>query len=424
MAKLALLASFFAGVCLAGHHALALAVDGTGDGVTGAAAPTRVFTDAELAQCGGKIRIPQLVATPSRILVVAQCRCWGFPVSKSGGCDHPNATAGAPPNDDDDGTGPAPRLTDNMIYSKVVSKASADGGLTWTNFTVLTPLSYSHGMPIYDRVAKQVVLQYQYHPNVAPTVNSTYFQRLSRDDGLTWGPARNITADLAGCNPKAPVEMQVIAAGSKIQTASGRLMFSGHTHGRTQGVACIWYSDDHGATYQTTPTFKGDEASFAELSPPGHLVLNGRGLNFKWEPNRTNYFSADDGTTWTQGAPSRLQDNTVFGCEAALLAVPAAPAAKQQQPTLYFSEPTGTDRTNLVMRCSHDGGKTWPGSLAVNGNKPAAYSALLPIADANSAHGYKLLAMWEQFPNRGPPASFLAQHIGVDWCLGGAHAAA
>ena len=94
-----------------------------------------------------------------------------------------------------------------------------------------------------------------------------------------------------------------------------------------------------------------------------------------------------------------------------------------QQPTLYFSEPVGANRTNLVMRCSHDGGKTWPGRLPVNGNGPAAYSALLPIAtgaDAagESKHGYKLLVMWEQFPNHGPPASFLVQTVDVDWCLG------
>ena len=186
------------------------------------AAPTPVFTEAELALCGGKIRIPEMVWTPSRILLVAQCRCWGFPVAKSGGCDHP-----APPATGDDGsTDSTPPLTDNMIYTKVVTKASADNGRTWENFTVVTPISYSHGMPVYDRVAKQVVLQYQYHPNVEPTLNSTLFQRVSRDDGLTWGPARDITAQIQGCNPEAPQEMQVIAAGSKIQTASGRLMFS------------------------------------------------------------------------------------------------------------------------------------------------------------------------------------------------------
>ena len=149
-------------------------------------------------------------------------------------------------------------------------------------------------------------------------------------------------------------------------------------------------------------------------------MLNGRGLNFPWDPNRTNYFSADDGTTWTAGEPSPLTDNNAFGCEAALIAVPA-PTSGAQQPTLYFSEPVGANRTNLVLRCSHDGGKTFPGRLPVNGNGPAAYSAMLPITAPDSKHGYELLVMWEQFPNRGPAASFLVQTIDdLDWCLGAA----
>ena len=364
--------------------------------------PVRVFSDAELAKCGGKIRIPQLVWTPSRLLLIAQCRCWGWPVAKTGGCDHPSTVDTA-----------SPSLNDNMLYSRVISKASIDGH-NWENFTVLSPTSHSHGMPIYDRITQAVILQYQYHPNESPELNSTLFQRISRDDGLTWEDARNITAEIKGCNPSID-EMQVISAGSKIQTKSGRLMFSGHTNGRHQGMACIWYSDDHGKTYSTWGPFKGDEASFAELHPAGHLLLNGRGLNFPWSPNRTDYFSDDGGTTWTSGGASTLLDNNLFGCEGALAAVPTT----HGMPTLYFSEPVGSNRTNLVLRCSHDGGKTWPSALPVNGNGPAAYSALLPLWSKRDADGssYKLLIMWEEYPNRGPPSSFLAQTVNVDWCL-------
>ena len=366
--------------------------------------PVRVFTDAELAKCGGKIRIPQLVWTPSRLLLISQCRCWGWPVAKTGGCDHPAVRM--------DSTGTAPPLTDNMVYSRVISKASIDGR-NWENFTVLSPTSHSHGMPIYDRISKTVILQYQYHPSEDPELNSTLFQRVSSDDGLTWGAARNITAEIKGCNPTIS-EMQVISAGSKIQTASGRLLFSGHTNGKHQTMACIWYSDDHGKTYGTWGPFKGDEASFAELHPAGHLLLNGRGLMFPWSPNRTNYVSEDGGTTWSAGSPSQLLDNTDFGCEGALVAVPLA---TRGMPTLYFSEPVGVNRTNLVLRCSHDGGKTWPSALPVNGDGPAAYSALVPLWSHRDSGSYRLLIMWEQYPNRGPPVSFLTQTVDVDWCL-------
>ena len=91
---------------VAGAMALIMVLAGAAD-----MTPTPVFTKEELALCGGKIRIPELVWTPSRILLVAQCRCWGWPVSKTGGCDHPaaatdNANAGAVPV--------PPRLTANM----------------------------------------------------------------------------------------------------------------------------------------------------------------------------------------------------------------------------------------------------------------------------------------------------------------------
>ena len=93
-----------------------------------------VFTKEELSQCGGVIRIPQLTQTPERLLLFGQCR-----YAKKNGTATENSTM----------------LGDSMVNTKVVSKASFDGQ-TWTNFTVHTPISYSSGMAIYDRVRKRV----------------------------------------------------------------------------------------------------------------------------------------------------------------------------------------------------------------------------------------------------------------------------
>ena len=70
----------------------------------------------------------------------------------------------------------------------------------------------------------------------------------------------------------------------------------------------------------------------------------------------------------------KLLDNSIFGCEAALISVPVRESG--MQPTLFFSEPTAPDRTKLVLRCSQDGGATWPRSFVVHGDNPAAYSAI------------------------------------------------
>ena len=99
--------------------------------------PIPVFTDSEIKQCGGLIRIPELTMTPSRILLFAQCRH----ARENHTASNPNLA----------------NLGDNMLRAKVVSKASADGGKTWHNWTIHTKdVGHSHGKAIYDRIAKQV----------------------------------------------------------------------------------------------------------------------------------------------------------------------------------------------------------------------------------------------------------------------------
>jgi Neuraminidase (sialidase) len=365
---------------------------------TAAASPSKpaaVFTPGEIAQCG-HIRIPDIAVTPTRMILVAQCR--DANTSKD---THAEST-------------PLQRLpiTDNMLNAKVVTKSSTDGGNTWHNWTILTPISYSHGALVYDAVNKQVVLQYQHHPNADPELNSTMLQRVSADDGLTWGPEIDITPQLRKCNPQQPLQMQVQSAGSKIQTSWGRIMFTGHN---SANQSCVWWTDDGGKSYQTSQPFPGNEISVAQLlgssssSDGSLLVLNGRGLHFPWAPNRTQYYSSDGGDTWTTPAPSILQDNSLFGCEAPLLAVSRATGNR----TLYFSEPTGSDRSSLVMRCSLDGGQTWPHMLPINGNKPAAYSALANIPTTHGIDGSDdaLLVVWES------GAGLLAESVETSWCV-------
>lgn len=364
----------------------------------GSGAPWAVFTAEEVSQCG-RIRIPELTRTPSRILLFAQCRF----ANQSGSAGLRGAM-------------------DDMTHAKVISKASRDGGRTWGDFTVHTPLKYSHGAAIYDRVAKQVVLQFQHHPTADPELNSTYYQRISADDGVTWGATRDITDQLDGCNPFRPVEMEVESAGSKIQTSSGRLLYTGHSK---HNDSCTWYSDDHGATYRSSNRFSGNEVSVAELAP-GRLYMNGRGGNHTWNPNRTQYLSTDDGATWGPARPSALTDNNNFGCEAAVIAVNMSVHGRERA-VLFFSEPTGAKRTHLTLRCSLDGGETWPGSLVVGGDNSAAYSAMVhlrtPTAELAAPHGtsgqaaattagqHDILVVWET------GHTMVAQTVGTEWCL-------
>ena len=337
---------------------------------------TAVFTDEEIAQCGD-IRIPQMTVTPKGVLLLAQCR-GSF-----------------------DGI-----VGDDQTRAKVVSKFSADYGKTWSAMSVITPkVGHSHGQVVYDRIRDRVLMHYQYHPSTDPSFNSSMFQRYSEDCcGTTWGPTVDITKTVnPRCNPNAPSDMQVGSAGSKIQTASGRIIFLGHSHGKEGSTACRWFTDDGGETYQSSAPYTGNEASIAEVFN-STVYMDARGLAFDWIGNRTSFWSTNDGTDFSSPIPSTVQEDAKFGCSAGLVST-------SDGKILFLSEPLGPGRIGLTIHCSLDGGHTWPYSRTVGGLKTtAAYSALRMVPDAGGS-GEKILVIWEKKPN------FLATTIGYsDWC--------
>lgn len=340
-----------------------------------------VFTQDEVKQCGD-IRIPQMTVTPSGVLLAAQCR---------------NANSSSN----------AGQLGDNMIHAKVVTKFSRTHGTTWEPMRVLTPVAFSHGQVVYDAVRNHTLLQYQHHPNTDPTLNSSLFQRVSHDDGTTWGAATALNEQVKRCNPKAPKEMQVGSAGSHIQTSSGRIIYVGHAN----GVACRWWTDDGGATYNSSDPYVGNEASVAEIIP-GSVYMNARGLTYAWKGNRTSYWSSDDGSTFSEPVSCPVKEDEGFGCSAGLVAdlIPPKALSGKQPARLFLSEPAGPGRKGLVVHCSLDEGHTWPHSLRVDGDTPAAYSAIRVVETAPGKHS--VLVVWEAKP------TMKATLIATAWCRG------
>ena len=55
---------------------------------------------------------------------------------------------------------------------------------------------------------------------------------------------------------------------------------------------------------------------------------------------------------------------------------------------LFFSHPAGPGRVALTVHCSLDGGHTWPANktLAIDGDSPAAYSALRMVKTGENEH--------------------------------------
>eukprot|EP01147_Barroeca_monosierra_P001630 gene1630-4765_t len=331
-----------------------------------------VFSDTHLKECG-RLRTPFLVQTPSRIMVLARCCGKNLCSEKSDSSDF---------GDDDSD-------------SQVVAVSSTDGGQSWHNYTVLSPgKGFAGAAAIYDRVRKHVVLQFQFIAGgkTSPIRNTTYYQQISFDDGLSWSKPQDITGQLRGCQFESDNQM-IQSAGNKVQSSTGRLLFAGHDH---TGHVCIWYSDDGGKSYRTSQFLQGNEISITEAEK-GKLVMNGRSQQFSWSPHRAEYWSTDDGVTWTSPSKSALKDPSDGACERSLLNI---------DNILYSSEPTLPKRQGLVIQCSKDAGKSWESSRGINGDDSAGYSDI-----ANAKHG-KLLVVWEYKPS----GNFYAAQIGTEWC--------
>ena len=299
-------------------------------------------------------------------------------------------------------------LGDDDGDARVVMKTSDDEGRTWNAMQYITPkdqTGFSKGAGLYDRVRDRLVVQYQYLPGgvTDPTVNTTYFQVFSATDGATWSAPVDITAQLRACNPD-PGNMMCQSAGSKTQTASGRLLWAAHDHANR---VCLWWSDDGGETYNTTALMHGNEISVAVAgagsgSGSGRILMSGRGQSFSWKPYRTQYWSDDDGASW--GAPEQApfkDDGGFGGVEAALANVDGV---------LYFAEPTGEDRTSMKVWCSVDGGVSWPYNTSLNGNGHGGYSA---IVGTGKTH---IVVVWEDGGKSGNDNMYSVRMDTSSWC--------
>jgi hypothetical protein len=140
---------------------------------------TRVFTEDETAECT-LIRTPELIQTPSAVVLFAQCR---------------NASDHGSVADLTEG------FKDDFRRTRMVMKRSIDGGKSWGPMAFLTPQDTGVGVAIYDEYAKTVVFQYQRMPNRNPYQNNTLYQLISADDGLSWSSPRDITHMLRSCYP-------------------------------------------------------------------------------------------------------------------------------------------------------------------------------------------------------------------------------
>lgn len=176
------------------------------------------------------------------------------------------------------------------------------------------------------------------------------------------------------------------------------------------------YSDDHGKTWHTShpfPVLGTGEAAIAELSD-GTIIYNSR-MHMATDARRRIAYSKDGGDTWINPRTSVLPDGplgTNYGCMGGLIRIDH----KGKDVLIYsnLDEPT-SERRNLTIWVSTDGGETWPVSRVVY-DGPAAYSSMAAGRPGTASEGMMYL-MFEGGPDGIYDGIHLAR-FNMAWVLG------
>lgn len=200
----------------------------------------------------------------------------------------------------------------------------------------------------------------------------------STDDGATWTPPRNISAQAVRPNWR----WYATGPGHGIQLADGRLVAPcDHATGPTEDDmhSHVIFSDDGGAHWTIGEPLppRTDECTVAQRLD-GTLYLNMR--NYRGTNRRAVGISRDRGVTWTEFREDESLLEPV--CQASVLRL--VHGNRQWEDLLVFSNPASAKRERLTVRLSRDGGASWPDERVLWPG-PAAYSDLVELGDGRIA---------------------------------------
>ena len=258
-------------------------------------------------------------------------------------------------------------------------KRSRDNGETWSDQDVVVsgvPDAVMDPCPVQDRTTGTIWLHYDRYPENFSwkpgkgADSATCWVCSSHDDGETWDSPINIT----DTGKRAEWSAVAHGPGIGIQTKSGRLVvpcnYLRDNERRPENWGCfITYSDDHGASWniggEVGPAV--NESQIVELGD-GRLMWNMR--SYRGMGCRAVSFSNDEGISWT--GPRDEQTLIEPICQASIIRVGKY---------LLFSNPAHeSERLNMTVRLSDDGGESWPYSRTIYGGG-SAYSCLASLAD-------------------------------------------
>jgi sialidase-1 len=302
----------------------------------------------------------------------------------------------------------------------IVCKVSEDGGKTWGKLAVIRDDNTNTcGNPCVVRDAETGVIWLLHTWNRGDDhedqiINQTskdtrrVFVTSSSDDGRTWSPAHEITADVKLTN----WTWYATGPGAGIQLQRGphkdRLVIPcDHIEAGTKRYfSHVIYSDDHGNSWKlggTTPEPQVNECEVVELTD-GALLLNMRSYD-PARKARQSAISRDGGSTWKeQKVVPELVDPI---CQASIRRLSWPQTG--QPGIVLFANAASHRRERMTVRASFDEGHTWPVSRRLTA-QPAAYSCLVALPDGSIG------LLYESGPTH-PYQAIVFSSFTLDWLL-------
>lgn len=309
-------------------------------------------------------------------------------------------------------------------------RRSRDGGKTW-DAEILIAADATKGRGLVDESDGSVLF-------VNPTAGWLF---RSRDAGATWTRETvQVRPDGFGNVPGKDIGVAAMQSGITLAYGKwrGRLIMPARIAGPRDSNDVEWrpyhystalYSDDHGATWQTSkpfPVLGTGEAALAELSD-GTILYNSR--EHMTRGNRFLAHSDDGGDLWLGAYRSLILPDgargTSYGCLGGMIRLPVA-----EHDILLFSNldtdagvmpaktggSTREGSEKITVWASFDGGRTWPVKRLVY-DGPAAYSTLAAGRTGTPSEG-KIYLLFEGGPQRWDEAVQVVA-FNLSWLLDG-----